>query len=435
MGEKSETERSGLYEELKSQILQRVDLSREVSDEEMQELIDEVILTCGKEKRLSLNEKCRLKKELFYALRKMDMLQELLEEHSITEIMVNGTEGIFLEREGRLYRWDKSFASEERILDIVQQIAGTCNRTVNESQPIVDARLKNGDRVHIVLPPVAVNGPIITIRRFPDEPVTMQKLLELQSISEEEAEFLKHAVRAGYSILIAGGTGSGKTTFLNALSEYIPEDERVVVIEDTSELQIRTVPNLVRLETRSAGLEDCREITVRDLIRASLRMRPSRIIVGEVRGGEAFELLTCLNTGHDGSISTCHANSTRDTISRLETMSLMGMELPLQAIRRQIASGIDLIVYLGRLRDKTRRLLEITEVTGMEGDQVGLNPLFLFRETGEVSGRICGIQERTGEMKHIEKFQRAGIGKMYMEAAAGNTDRDPAGGSTCLAVL
>ena len=263
----------------------------------------------------------------------------------------------------------------------------------------------------------------------------MQKLLELQSISEEEAEFLKHAVRAGYSILIAGGTGSGKTTFLNALSEYIPEDERVVVIEDTSELQIRTVPNLVRLETRSAGLEDCREITVRDLIRASLRMRPSRIIVGEVRGGEAFELLTCLNTGHDGSISTCHANSTRDTISRLETMSLMGMELPLQAIRRQIASGIDLIVYLGRLRDKTRRLLEITEVTGMEGDQVGLNPLFLFRETGELSGRICGIQERTGEMKHIEKFQRAGMGKMYMEAAAGNIDGDPAGGSTCLAVL
>lgn len=434
MGEKSETERSGLYEELKSQILQRVDLSREVSDEEMQELIDEVILTCGKEKRLSLNEKCRLKKELFYALRKMDMLQELLEEHSITEIMVNGTEGIFLEREGRLYRWDKSFASEERILDIVQQIAGACNRTVNESQPIVDARLKNGDRVHIVLPPVAVNGPIITIRRFPDEPVTMQKLLELQSISEEEAEFLKHAVRAGYSILIAGGTGSGKTTFLNALSEYIPEDERVVVIEDTSELQIRTVPNLVRLETRSAGLEDCREITVRDLIRASLRMRPSRIIVGEVRGGEAFELLTCLNTGHDGSISTCHANSTRDTISRLETMSLMG-RIAVQAIRRQDCIRIEPDRLSGKTQGKTRRLLEITEVTGMEGDQVGLNPLFLFRETGEVSGRICGIQERTGEMKHIEKFQRAGMGKMYMEAAAGNIDGDPAGGSTCLAVL
>jgi pilus assembly protein CpaF len=238
----------------------------------------------------------------------------------------------------------------------------------------------------------------------------MDQLLELESLSKEEADFLRDAVRAGYSILIAGGTGSGKTTFLNALSDYIPQEERVIVIEDTSELQIQHVPNLVRMETRSAGAEDCREITIRDLIRASLRMRPDRIIVGEVRGAETFELLTCLNTGHDGSISTCHANSTRDTITRLETMVLMGMmELSLQSIRMQIASGIDLIVYLGRLRDKSRRLLEITEVTGMEGDQVALNPLFLFRETGEVSGRICGIQEKTGEMKNIEKFQRAGI--------------------------
>lgn len=240
----------------------------------------------------------------------------------------------------------------------------------------------------------------------------MARLLELESLSLEEAEFLRDAVKAGCSILVAGGTGSGKTTFLNALSEYIPADERVIVIEDTAELQIRSVENLVRLETRPAGMEDCREITLRDLIRASLRMRPSRIIVGEVRGEEAFELLTCLNTGHDGSISTCHANSTKDTIGRLETMVLMGMELPLQAIRRQIASGIDLIVYLGRLRDKSRRLLEITEVTGMEGDQVAFNPLFFFRETGEVSGRICGIQERVGEMKCIEKFQRAGIWTM-----------------------
>jgi len=237
----------------------------------------------------------------------------------------------------------------------------------------------------------------------------MKRLLELDSVSKEEAVFLRDAVRAGYSILVAGGTGSGKTTFLNALSEFIPSDERIVVIEDTAELQIRGIPNLVRLETREAGTEECREITIRDLIRASLRMRPSRIIVGEVRGEEAFELLTCLNTGHDGSISTCHANSTQDTVSRLETMVLMGMELPLQAIRRQIASGIDLIVYLGRLRDKSRRLLEITEITGMEGEQVALNPLFLFRETGEVSGRICGIQEKIGEMKKIEKFSRAGI--------------------------
>lgn len=397
------------FTDLKERILERVDLSREVPDEEMQELIDEVVLSYGKDQYLPLNEKCRLKRELFHALRKMDVLQELLEERDVTEIMVNGMDGIFLERDGKLSKWEKNFYSKDRILDIIQQMIGACNRVVNESQPIVDARLHNGDRVHVVLPPVAVNGPILTIRRFPKEPITMKRLLELDSISEEEANFLQNAVRAGYSILVAGGTGSGKTTFLNALSEFIPPDERVVVIEDTAELQIRTIPNLVRLETRAAGTEDCREITIRDLIRASLRMRPSRIIVGEVRGEEAFELLTCLNTGHDGSISTCHSNSTRDTISRLETMVLMGMELPLQAIRRQIASGIDLIVYLGRLRDKSRRLLEITEITGMEGEQVALNPLFLFRETGEVSGRICGIQEKIGEMKKIEKFSRAGI--------------------------
>lgn len=365
-----------LCEELKKQILERVDLSREVSDEEIQELIDEVVLSCGKERHLSLNERCKIKRELFYALRKMDVLQELLEEKSVTEIMVNGTDGIFLEKNGKLSRWEKSFSSKERILDIIQQITGACNRVVNEASPIVDARLENGDRVHVVLPPVAVNGPIITIRRFPEEPVTMQKLLELESLSEEEAEFLKKAVQAGYSILVAGGTGSGKTTFLNVLAGHIPQDERVIVIEDTAELQIRNVPNLVRLETRDGGAEDCREISMRDLIKAALRMRPTRLIIGEVRGAEAFELLTCLNTGHDGSLSTCHANSTADTVTRLETMVLMGMELPLQAIRRQIASGVDLIVYLGRLRDKSRRLLEITEVTGMEGEPGGAKSTF-----------------------------------------------------------
>lgn len=398
-----------VFEELKKQILEQVDLSREVSDEEMQDLIDEVILAYGKEQYLSLDEKCRMKKELFHALRKMDVLQELLEEPEVTEIMVNGMDGIFLERGGQILRWEKNFYSRERILDVIQQMISACNRVVNESSPIVDARLENGDRVHVVLPPVAVNGPIITIRRFPERPITMDRLLELESLSREEADFLRDAVRSGYSILVAGGTGSGKTTFLNALSEYIPEGERVVVIEDTAELQIQNVENLVRLETRTSGMEECKEISIRDLIKASLRMRPSRIIVGEVRGAETFELLTCLNTGHDGSFCTCHANSTHDTISRLETMVLMGMELPLQAIRRQIASGIDLIVYLGRLRDKSRRLLEITEVTGMEGEQVALHPLFLFRETGEVSGRVCGIQEKAGDMKKIEKFQRAGI--------------------------
>lgn len=424
-----------LCEELKKQILERVDLSREVSDEEIQELIDEVVLFCGKERHLSLNERCRIKRELFYALRKMDVLQELLEEKSVTEIMVNGTDGIFLEKNGKLSRWEKSFSSKERILDIIQQITGACNRVVNEASPIVDARLENGDRVHVVLPPVAVNGPIITIRRFPEEPVTMQKLLELESLSEEEAEFLKKAVQAGYSILVAGGTGSGKTTFLNVLAGHIPQDERVIVIEDTAELQIRNVPNLVRLETRDGGAEDCREISMRDLIKAALRMRPTRLIIGEVRGAEAFELLTCLNTGHDGSLSTCHANSTADTVTRLETMVLMGMELPLQAIRRQIASGVDLIVYLGRLRDKSRRLLEITEVTGMEGEQVELNPLFLFRVTGERNGKICGIQERVGEMKQIEKFQRAGMWQTEKGISDGYKLRTAPADGNFLAVL
>ena len=424
-----------LCEELKKQILERVDLSREVSDEEIQELIDEVVLFCGKERHLSLNERCRIKRELFYALRKMDVLQELLEEKSVTEIMVNGTDGIFLEKNGKLSRWEKSFSSKERILDIIQQITGACNRVVNEASPIVDARLENGDRVHVVLPPVAVNGPIITIRRFPEEPVTMQKLLELESLSEEEAEFLKKAVQAGYSIIVAGGTGSGKTTFLNVLAGHIPQDERVIVIEDTAELQIRNVPNLVRLETRDGGAEDCREISMRDLIKAALRMRPTRLIIGEVRGAEAFELLTCLNTGHDGSLSTCHANSTADTVTRLETMVLMGMELPLQAIRRQIASGVDLIVYLGRLRDKSRRLLEITEVTGMEGEQVELNPLFLFRVTGERNGKICGIQERVGEMKQIEKFQRAGMWQTEKGISDGYELRTAPADGNFLAVL
>lgn len=424
-----------LCEELKKQILERVDLSREVSDEEIQELIDKVVLFCGKERHLSLNERCRIKRELFYALRKMDVLQELLEEKSVTEIMVNGTDGIFLEKNGKLSRWEKSFSSKERILDIIQQITGACNRVVNEASPIVDARLENGDRVHVVLPPVAVNGPIITIRRFPEEPVTMQKLLELESLSEEEAEFLKKAVQAGYSILVAGGTGSGKTTFLNVLAGHIPQDERVIVIEDTAELQIRNVPNLVRLETRDGGAEDCREISMRDLIKAALRMRPTRLIIGEVRGAEAFELLTCLNTGHDGSLSACHANSTADTVTRLETMVLMGMELPLQAIRRQIASGVDLIVYLGRLRDKSRRLLEITEVTGMEGEQVELNPLFLFRVTGERNGKICGIQERVGEMKQIEKFQRAGMWQTEKGISDGYELRTAPADGNFLAVL
>ena len=394
---------------IRVKLMEQLRQGAEWSDEEILERIDLLVSETARENRLTVKQREEIRRELFYSVRKLDILQELLDDDRVTEIMVNGYQNIFVEREGKKSRWEKSFVSKEKLEDVVQQIAGKCNRVINENSPIVDARLENGDRVHVVLPPVAVNGPIITIRRFPKEPMTMKRLLEMDSISQEEIDFLADAVRAGYSILVAGGTGSGKTTFLNALSEFIPEEERVVVIEDTAELQIQHVPNLVRLETRSAGTEDCKEISIRDLIRASLRMRPSRIIVGEVRGAEAFELLTCLNTGHDGSISTCHANSTKDTVARMETMVLMNRELPLQAIRRQIASGVDIIVYLGRLRDKSRRILEITEVTGMEGEQVELNPLFLFRETGQISGRVCGIQEKTGVMKQIEKFQRAGI--------------------------
>ena len=389
---------SEYFAALKEQILERVDLSREVPDEEMQDLIDEVVLSCGREQHLTLNEKCRLKKELFHALRKMDVLQELLDEPEVTEIMVNGMDGIFLEKNGKLMRWEKNFYSRERILDVIQQMAGACNRVVNESQPIVDARLENGDRVHVVLPPVAVNGPIITIRRFPKSPITMERLLELGSISGEEMLFLKDAVRSGYSILIAGGTGSGKTTFLNALSQYIPKDERVIVIEDTAELQIQNVENLVRMETRASGVEDCREITIRDLIRASLRMRPSRIIVGEVRGAETFELLTCLNTGHDGSISTCHANSPQDTIARLETMVLTGADgLPLDAVRQQIASAVDIIVHLSRLRDRSRKTMEITEVVGYENGSIRLNPLYRFEEDENST-----IDKVSGELKRTQ---------------------------------
>ncbi len=385
---------SEYFAALKEQILERVDLSREVPDEEMQDLIDEVVLSCGREQHLTLNEKCRLKKELFHALRKMDVLQELLDEPEVTEIMVNGMDGIFLEKNGKLMRWEKNFYSRERILDVIQQMAGACNRVVNESQPIVDARLENGDRVHVVLPPVAVNGPIITIRRFPKSPITMERLLELGSISGEEMLFLKDAVRSGYSILIAGGTGSGKTTFLNALSNFIPKDERVITIEDSAELQIAGVENLVSMETRNANASGSGAITIRDLIKSSLRMRPERIVVGEVRGGEALDMLQAMNTGHDGSLSTGHANSTEDMLSRLETMVLQGADgLPLEAIRQQIASAVDVIIHLSRLRDKSRKTMEISEITGYKDGKIQVNRIYEFVEdenstVEEVSGKL-----------------------------------------------
>ncbi len=334
----------------------------------------------------------------------------MVDDAEVTEIMVNGTDEIFIERNGQITGSGMRFESKEKLEDVIQRIAAGCNRTVNEASPIVDARLENGSRVNVVLSPVALNGPILTIRRFPDMPMGMELLKELGSITEEADLFLKKLVRAKYNIFISGGTGSGKTTFLNALSTYIPQDERIITIEDNAELQIKNIPNMVRMETRNANVEGCRPISIRDLIRTSLRMRPDRIIVGEVRGGEAIDMMQCLNTGHDGSMSTGHANSSKDMLSRLETMILMGMELPLAAIRQQIASGLDIIIHLGRLRDKSRKVLEISEIEGVEGDEIKMRTLYSFQEEGETeNGKVRGALVKKGELKDERKLKTAGI--------------------------
>lgn len=397
-----------LKQEIKSRLLEKLDHSMEMEDEAVQELVENEVWLMGKETYIPLAEKKRLCREIYYAIRKYDVLQELLEDETVTEIMVNGPDHIFIEKEGRLQQWQTAFESEDKLLDVIQQIVAKANRVVNESSPIVDARLF-GSRVHVVLPPVALNGPILTIRRFGKTPLLIPELLRLGSVSQEICTFLEKLVIAGYNIFISGGTGSGKTTFLNALSSFIPRTERIITIEDSAELQIQGNDNLVRLETRNANVEGCKPVTIRDLIRASLRMRPDRIIVGEVRGAEAIDMLQALNTGHDGSLSTGHANSAADMIARLETMVLMGMELPLAAIRRQIAGGVDLIVHLGRLRDKSRRVLSVSEVVGYEQGEVLLSVLYEFQETGERNGNVQGIWKKTGSLVHMEKLQQAGI--------------------------
>ena len=381
--------------------MEQLDLSRELSDGEILDAIDELILNQMRESCMPLKEKVQLRQELFYSVRKLDVLQELIEDESVTEIMVNGPDTIFVERGGKLSKWHKSFTSREKLEDVIQQIVGKCNRVVNESMPIVDARLENGARVNAVIYPVALNGPILTIRRFPEHPITMEKLIELGSLSQECAQFLRKLVQARYSMVIGGGTGSGKTTFLAALSEFIPCDERIITVEDNAELRIQGIENLVRLEAKMANVDGCASVTIRELIRTALRMRPDRIIVGEVRGGEAMDMLQALNTGHEGSLSTAHANSSRDMLSRLETMTLMGVELPLEAIRRQIASGVDILVHLGRMRDKSRKVLEITEVCGFEKGEIQTQPLYRWQE-----GR--GLVE-SAPLLHREKLERAGI--------------------------
>lgn len=386
-----------------------MDCSQDIEDSRVYEWIDQAIVEYSRQVYITLEEKENLRQEIFNSFRRLDILQELVECSNITEIMINGTDNIFIEENGRIRRWEKSFDSVEKLEDVVQQIVGRTNRMVNESNPIVDSRLENGSRVNIVLPPVALNGPIVTIRRFPDKAIQMEDLISYGSIDKETALFLKRLVQAKYNIFISGGTGSGKTTFLNVLSNYIPKDERIITIEDSAELQIKNIPNLVRLETRNANSEGKNAITIRDLIKSALRMRPTRIIVGEVRGGEAIDMIQCLNTGHDGSLSTGHANSAKDMLSRLEMMVLMGMDLPLEAVRRQIAAGVDLIVHLGRLRDKSRKVLEITEILGYEKGEIRMNCLYRFEENGEENGRIVGELKCCGQLIHKEKLIQQGV--------------------------
>lgn len=395
-------------EQLHARILEELDMTREIEDEELTELIYRVLQEASSEEYLSLSRKTELGKELFNAFRKLDLLQEFLEDEGITEIMINGTRSIFFERDGRIHKSDKRFLSKEKLEDVIQQIVASSNRLVNEASPIVDARLADGSRVNVVLEPVAVNGPIVTIRKFGKDAITMDQLIAWNSISKEISDFLAALVAAGYNIFMSGGTGSGKTTFLNALSQYIPKDERIITIEDNAELKLQDIPNLVSLEARNPNVEGTGAVTIRDLIKAALRMRPDRIIVGEVRGAEAIDMLQALNTGHDGSLSTGHANSTADMLARLETMVLMGMNLPLPAIQRQIASGIDIIVHLGRLRDKSRKLLEVSEVLGYENGKICLQSLYKYEEEGEKAGKITGNWRKINEITNDQKLKMAG---------------------------
>jgi pilus assembly protein CpaF len=407
----------GLRSQIREQVIGSLDFSKEITDEEMYELIDREISGRLRHLAVSMEDKKRLRRQIFHSIRKLDVLQALVDDPTITEIMVNGTDNIFYEKDGIIRRSESRFESRQKLEDVVQQIVSSCNRVVNEASPIVDARLENGSRVNVVMSPIALNnGPVVTIRRFPDKPITMEMLIELGSISEYLKSYIEVLVKAGYNIFISGGTGSGKTTFLNALSDFIPKDQRLISIEDNAELQIRGVPNLVRMEARNANVEGCRPISIRDLIKSSLRMRPDWIIIGEVRGGECVDMLQAMNTGHMG-MSTGHANSARDMLYRIETMSLMGMgELPLPAIRGQISAGIDIVVHLGRFRDRTRKVVEICEVEKEldPNGRMSLNTLFKFEETLALCDafgkeKIRGEWKKIGELKNTSKLESAGL--------------------------
>lgn len=395
---------------IREYVFEKADVDRDMTDIDLYKYIDEAILREGKNSVISVSQRERYRIEIFNGMKRLDILQELLDDNSITEIMINGCHDIFVERAGKISKWEKEFQSREKLEDIAQKIAGKSNRIVNESKPIVDTRLSDGSRVNIVLSPTAIEGPIITIRKFYNKPITLEKLIELHSITKDAAVFLENVVRAKYNIFVSGGTGSGKTTFLNALSDFIPKDERIITIEDSAELQISGIANLVRLEARNANVEGSNAITIRDLIKASLRMRPDRIIVGEVRGEEAIDMLQSFNTGHDGSLSTGHSNSPKDMLNRLETMVLMGMDMPISAIKSQIASAIDIVVHLGRLRDKTRRVLQIVEVLEYRDGMIEMNTLYEFKEYGEDKNKkIIGELVKCNGLVHTYKLQAAGI--------------------------
>lgn len=398
-------------QEIREKVLREIDTGNEISDEKILEYIEEHVLKMGQTVYLSMTKKEEWIRTIFNSIRRLDVLQEILEDNTITEIMVNGPDHIFIEREGSIQSYPDNFSSQGKLEDVVQQIVGKVNRMVNEANPIVDVRLLDGSRVNVVLPPVALEGPVVTIRKFPQNPITMEKLLEFGSITKEAVCFLKSLVQAKYNIFISGGTGSGKTTFLNALSDFIPSEERIITIEDSAELQIKGIPNLVRLEVRNANVEGKNAITIRDLMKTALRMRPDRIILGEVRDAAACELLNVMNTGHDGSLCTGHANSPSDMLKRLETLVLTGMDIPLAAVRGQIASALDIVVQLGRLRDKSRKVLEIDEVLGIENGEIQLAPLYQFCEEGQAKeGRVIGrLQPTEYRLYHRDKLQAAGI--------------------------
>lgn len=400
-----------LYKQIRHNVYQNLDIARNITDDELYSVIDSCIYDASRQKIISIRQKEELRNRIYNSIKKLDILQELLENPDITEIMVNGKDNIFYEKSGYIEKWNKHFDSEQKLADIAQRIAAMSNRMVNEACPIVDTRLEDGSRVNIVLPPVAMDGPVITIRKFYDKPLTIDRLIELGSITEEVAHFLEKLVKSRYNIFISGGTGSGKTTFLNVLSDYIPDDERVITIEDSAELQLHNIKNLVRLEARMENSEGNNAVAIRDLIKSSLRMRPDRIVVGEVRGAEALDMLQAMNTGHDGSLSTGHSNSPKDMLTRLETMVLMGMNMPIDAIRTQIASAIDIIVHLARQRDKSRKVVQIAEVGDYKNGEIELTPLFRFVEKGEgKDGRILGeLVRQNADIKRTEKLKSAGI--------------------------